>query len=146
MRWFKWRALAGVAVSVCAAAALPRTADAAADLEDYILITHIASLPNPGDNPTNFSGVAFNHDTGGLYIVEDHAAAAGADPAVVGKELHRIDPAVVRREAEAAGFVFDGETKVLANPADDHTLKVFDPALRGHTDRFVLRFRKPGKK
>jgi predicted methyltransferase len=82
---------------------------------------------------------------GGYYIVEDHAAAAGADPAVTRRELHRIDPAVVRKEAEAAGFVFDGESKVLANPADDHTLKVFDPALRGHTDQFVLRFRKPGK-
>jgi predicted methyltransferase len=33
----------------------------------------------------------------------------------------------------------------LANPADPHSAKVFDPAIRGHTDQFVLRFRKPGR-
>ena len=44
----------------------------------------------------------------------------------------------------AAGFVFDGESAVLANPADDHSKKVFDPAIRGHTDQFAYRFRKPG--
>jgi len=57
--------------------------------------------------------------------------------------LHRIDPALVRKEVEAAGFKYEGETKVLANPADDHTKKVFDPAIRGHTDQFVYKFRKP---
>ena len=79
---------------------------------------------------------------GGVYIVLDHAAAAGA-PDTVNGTLHRIDPAVVRREVEAAGFKFDGESKLLANAADDHSLRVFDPALRGHTDQFVYRFRKP---
>ena len=44
---------------------------------------------------------------------------------------------------EAAGFVFDGETTAVANPADDHTLNVFDEAIRGKTDQFVYRFRKP---
>ena len=57
--------------------------------------------------------------------------------------LHRIDPAIVRKQVEAAGFVFDGESDVLRNPADNHTLKVFDEAIRGHTDQFVYRFRKP---
>jgi predicted methyltransferase len=82
---------------------------------------------------------------GGIYIVLDHASAPGAEPGAI-KSLHRIDPALVRREAEAAGFVFDGESKVLANPTDTHMLAVFDPSLRGHTDQFVYRFRKPGKK
>jgi predicted methyltransferase len=79
---------------------------------------------------------------GGYYVIIDHAAAAGA-PADVTKTLHRIDPAVVKAEVVAAGFVFDGESKVLANPADDHTKAVFDPAIRGHTDQFAYRFRKP---
>lgn len=79
---------------------------------------------------------------GGYYVVVDHAAAAGA-PAEVTKTLHRIDPAVVKAEVTAAGFVFDGESKVLANPADDHTKLVFDPAIRGKTDQFAYRFRKP---
>lgn len=82
---------------------------------------------------------------GGVYIVADHAAPAGSGAANI-QDLHRIDPALVRKEVEAAGFIFDGESKALANPTDNHTLKVFDPALRGHTDQFVLRFRKPGKK
>jgi predicted methyltransferase len=43
----------------------------------------------------------------------------------------------------AAGFTFVGESAVLANPADDHHLKVFDPAIRGHTDQVVYKFRRP---
>ena len=46
-------------------------------------------------------------------------------------------------EVEAAGFVFDGESTAVANPADDHSLNVFDEAIRGKTDQFVYRFRKP---
>ena len=58
--------------------------------------------------------------------------------------LHRIEGAALRRQVEAAGFVFEAETKVVANPDDDHSLNVFDPAIRGRTDQFVYRFRKPG--
>jgi predicted methyltransferase len=79
---------------------------------------------------------------GGEYIVIDHAAAAGAS-ADVTETLHRIDPALVRREVEAAGFKFEAESTILANPADSHTLRVFDPAIRGKTDQFLYRFRKP---
>ena len=77
---------------------------------------------------------------GGVFVVLDHAAAPGA---MVTKTLHRIDPAVVRKEVEAAGFKFAGESKVLANPADDHSKAVFDPSIRGHTDQFIYKFRKP---
>lgn len=79
---------------------------------------------------------------GGLYVVVDHAAAAGA-PVTVADTLHRIDPAIVRREVEAAGFVFVRESDTLRNPADPHNIPVFDPAIRGHTDQFVLVFRRP---
>lgn len=81
---------------------------------------------------------------GGLYIVLDHAAAPGASLEVT-DQLHRIDPAIVRKEVEAAGFVFEGESDVLRNSADDHTKKVFDPAIRGHTDQFIYKFRKPAQ-
>lgn len=80
---------------------------------------------------------------GGTLVVIDHAAAPGA-PVDVADTLHRIDPAIVRREVEAAGFTFDGETNVIRNAADDHAKGVFDPAIRGRTDQFVYRFRKPG--
>lgn len=78
---------------------------------------------------------------GGLYVIVDHAAAPGSGLDVPDK-LHRIDPAIVRREVEAAGFKFVGESRVLRNAADDHTKPVFDPAIRGDTDQFVLKFRR----
>jgi len=81
---------------------------------------------------------------GGYYIVGDHAAAAGSGLKNT-EDLHRIDPEAVKAEVVKAGFIFDGEIKVLANPEDDHTLKVFDPTIRGKTDRFVFRFRKPAQ-
>lgn len=80
---------------------------------------------------------------GGLYVIVDHSAAAGA-PVTVADTLHRIDQAIVRREVEAAGFVFVSESDALRNPADDRSKLVFDPAIRGHTDQFVMVFRKPG--
>ena len=82
---------------------------------------------------------------GGVYVVLDHSAPAGSGLTDT-NTLHRIDEATVRKEVEAAGFKFDGESKVLANPADPRTNKVFDPWIRGHTDQFILRFRKPGGK
>ena len=78
---------------------------------------------------------------GGVYVVIDHVANAGDTNAT--ESLHRIDPAVVTKEVEAAGFVLDGSSDALKNPADDHKVKVFDPAIRGKTDQFILRFKKP---
>jgi predicted methyltransferase len=79
---------------------------------------------------------------GGLFVILDHAAAAGSGVSAT-NTLHRIDPEVVKQEVTAAGFVYEGETDVLRNPADDHTKKVFDASIRGHTDQFVFKFRKP---
>jgi predicted methyltransferase len=79
---------------------------------------------------------------GGVFVVIDHVAPAGSGIADT-DTLHRIDPAVVKQEVEAAGFVFDGESAALHNAADPHTAKVFDPAIRGNTDQFIYRFRKP---
>lgn len=80
---------------------------------------------------------------GGLLIVVDHVAVSGAAPEETGQNLHRIDPAIVKAELTAVGFQFDDESTVLRNPHDDHTKPVFDPSIRGKTDRFVYRFKKP---
>jgi len=80
---------------------------------------------------------------GGVYVVLDHADAAGTGLKDT-DTLHRIDEAAVKAEVLTAGFVLDGESSILANPADDHTKMVFDPAIRGKTDQFLLRFKKPG--
>ena len=76
---------------------------------------------------------------GGFYVIVDHAAAAGSGTSET-PSLHRIDPATVREEVEAAGFRLDGESTVLANKDDRHAIKVFDPAIKGETDRFAYRF------
>ena len=81
---------------------------------------------------------------GGLYIVLDHVGVAGQDDATMAK-LHRIDPAQVIKEVTAAGFVLDGESMLLRNPGDPHNIPVFDASIRGQTDQFVVRFRKPVK-
>jgi predicted methyltransferase len=79
---------------------------------------------------------------GGTLLVVDHVA--NTDPNFeVPNALHRIDPAAARAEIEKAGFVFDGESPVLRNPADPHTAMVFDPSIQGHTDQFVFKFHKP---
>jgi predicted methyltransferase len=78
---------------------------------------------------------------GGTYIVLDHAAP-GAGPEVT-ETLHRINPDVVKTEVEAAGFKFVGEDDSLKNPADPHDKNVFDPSIRGKTDQFVYKFKKP---
>jgi predicted methyltransferase len=80
---------------------------------------------------------------GGVLGVIDHAANPSDDTRATANTLHRIDPNVVKADFESAGFVLDSSSDVLRNPADDHMLKVFDPKVRGNTDRFVLKFRKP---
>ncbi|CAN5329090.1 class I SAM-dependent methyltransferase [soil metagenome] len=79
---------------------------------------------------------------GGVFIVIDHVAAAGSSDTAP-KTLHRIDPETVKAQVIAAGFVLEDESKLLANADDAHDLKVFDPAIRGRSDQFVFKFRKP---
>ncbi len=81
---------------------------------------------------------------GGYYVILDHSAAAGSGMRDV-DTLHRIDADALKAEVLAAGFVFDGESKLLANAGDDRTKMVYDPAIRGKTDQFVFRFKKPMK-
>ena len=80
---------------------------------------------------------------GGLYFILDHQANPGTtlDQIAV---LHRIEKAQVIREVTAAGFKLVGEGTFLHRPGDDHTKAIFDPAVRGKTDQYALRFVKPG--
>jgi len=79
---------------------------------------------------------------GGVFLVVDHVAEAGSGVRDT-NTLHRVDPLVIKRAVESAGFVLEAESDILRNAADTHTLRVFDPAIRGRTDQVVLRFRKP---
>ena len=80
---------------------------------------------------------------GAVLGIIDHAANPGGDTRAVVNKLHRINPAVVRADFERAGFLLEAESQMLRNPADDRSLNVFDEKIRGKTDRFVFRFRKP---
>jgi predicted methyltransferase len=79
---------------------------------------------------------------GGVVAVVDHVGPAGDTRAVVDK-FHRIDPETVKADFQRAGFVLDGESQLLRNTTDDHSKNVFDPAVKGKTDRFAFRFKKP---
>ena len=79
---------------------------------------------------------------GGMLAVVDHYAEAGS-PRETGGTLHHIDPQIVISELEAEGFVLEGKSEVLRNMEDDYSKGMFDPEIRGRTDRFVLKFRLP---
>jgi predicted methyltransferase len=96
----------------------------------------------PADVPAFNKAVFAALKPGGVYVILDHAAAAGSGIDVT-ETLHRIDPARVKADVLAAGFKLDATSSILANQSDDHTKKVFDPSVRGHTDQFLYRFRKP---
>jgi len=80
---------------------------------------------------------------GATVGIIDHVALPNGDTRATVEKLHRIDPEVVKADFQRAGFELVGVRNFLRNPADDHTLLVFDPAIRGKTDRFVYKFRKP---
>lgn len=101
---------------------------------------HMAKFP--ADRAAKLNAAVFKAlRPGGIYVIVDHVANAGEAGAP--DKVHRGDPAVMRREVEGAGFVFDGESDALRNPRDDHTKHVFDPAIRGQTDQVIYKFRKP---
>jgi predicted methyltransferase len=96
----------------------------------------------PADVPAFNKAVFSALKPGGVYVILDHAATAGSGISAT-DTLHRIDPARVKADVLAAGFKLDAESSILANRADDHTKNVFDPSIRGHTDQFLFRFKKP---
>jgi len=104
---------------------------------------HTALIQVNGATAAEFNRAVYRRlKPGGSYVIVDHAAAAGAGTSDT-QSLHRIDPASVRQEVEAAGFVLDAESTVLMSKDDAHSSKVFDPAIKGKTDRFAYRFVKP---
>lgn len=103
---------------------------------------HTSLIQARGATAALFNQAVFERlKPGGFYVVVDHAAAGvGTNDA---QSLHRIEPASVREEVEAAGFVLDAESTMLANRDDQHSIKVFDPLIKGKTDRFAYRFVRP---
>ena len=102
---------------------------------------HTALMQARGATAADFNRAVYERlKPGGFYVIVDHAAGSGSGDA---QSLHRIDPATVREEVEAAGFALDAESTLLANKDDQHSIKVFDPSIKGKIDRFAYRFVKP---
>ncbi len=104
---------------------------------------HTALMQKKGATAAAFNRAVHERlKPGGRYVIVDHAAAVGAGTSAA-QSLHRIDPASVRAEVKAAGFLLDAESTLLANKDDPHTIEVFDASIKGKTDRFAYRFVKP---
>ncbi|QIG54448.1 class I SAM-dependent methyltransferase [Altererythrobacter sp. BO-6] len=76
---------------------------------------------------------------GGEVIIVDHVGPTG-DPREVTDKLHRIAPQTVIAAMGSAGFELAGQSDVLRRSDDDLSKNVFDEAVRGKTDRFVMKF------
>ena len=131
-----------VAIQPAAALTAPKPLDVVFTSQNY------HDYPNKFMGPTDpaiLNKNVFNAlKPGGVFIIVDHVAETGSGMRDT-DTLHRIDPEIVKTQVTAAGFVFEGQSDVLRNPADDHKVKVFDKSIRGHTDQFVYKFRKPNK-
>ena len=127
-------------ISTFGALDLPDGVDLVLTVQNY----HDLHLkPFPADTATKVNAEVFKSlKPGGIYLIVDHAALAGSGLEAADK-IHRIDPAIVRREVEAAGFKLEAESAMLAVPEDPKTANVFSPAIRGKTDQFLMKFRKP---
>jgi predicted methyltransferase len=125
--------------------AMPETAQPADVLWLHLFYhdLHTPLMQAKGATAAQFNRVVYERlKPGGFYIIVDHAAAVGAGTSDA-QSLHRSEAASVREEVEAAGFVLDAESTTLANKDDPHSIKVFDPSIKGKTDRFAYRFVKP---
>jgi len=135
----KW-ANVKVLVQPAAAFAAPESLDLVWTSQNY------HDYPDPFMGPTDpaiLNKAVFKAlKPGGLYVIVDHAAPNGTGLRDT-NTTHRIDEATVKAQVLAAGFVLAGESDALRNPADDRTKLVFDKSIRGKTDQFTLKFRKP---
>lgn len=94
------------------------------------------------DEPSLVNKLCSALKPGAVLGITDHVAAAGSDASETGQALHRIDPQRIRDDLNGTCFEFEGEINVLRNPADAIDQPMFQPAIRGRTDRVVYKFRK----
>ncbi len=78
---------------------------------------------------------------GGIYGVLDHTRRH-MEPNNR-ENGRRVDPVLMIKEIQAAGFVFEDYSTMHYSPADELALEVGNPAVSNQTDRLSFRFRKP---
>ncbi len=116
--------------------------DAAMIVMSYHDLYHTAEGWPAIDVPNFMGQIVRALKPGGRFLVVDHNAATGTGNSS-SQELHRIEESFARTDIESYGLTFKASSDVLRNPNDDHSIVVFDPAIQGKTDRFVLVFEKP---
>jgi predicted methyltransferase len=119
---------------------VPEPVDVVFTAQNYHDLHNIPGLDIAAFNKSVYASLK----PGGIYVVVDHSAEAGSQLRDT-STLHRIDQDTVKKEVLAAGFKLAGSSDILANAADPRTSKIFDPSIRGTTDQFILKFRKPKK-
>ena len=135
-----------IVVTTFEAAALPK------NFADFVILNdnyhdnywENAERGIPKMDPSLFLKAVYGAMKPGAVIgVIDHVANKNDDTRATVEKLHRIDPEVVKADFKRAGFVLIGSSDILRNPADPHSADPFDESIRGKTDRFVFKFRKP---
>ena len=94
------------------------------------------------DFPRHLAAIHRALKPGGVLLIIDHSAETGTGIDSV-DQLHRIEEAHVYRTLTDLGFELTGQSQVLRSAGDDRRVGVFDEAIRGKTDRFVLAFTAP---
>ncbi|MGH1420822.1 MAG: methyltransferase domain-containing protein [Hyphomonas sp.] len=98
--------------------------------------------PGPlGDKEKTFSEIARVLKPGGTFIALDHAAPTGS-PESTGGDTHRIDPNHIDKLAASKGLTKTDSSDIFANPDDNMLSNVFDPAIRGKTNQFLIKYTK----
>jgi len=135
-------AWSNVSLAIAPANSVPAPAKADLIFTSQNYHDYLDKFMGPAD-PAVFNKAMFDAlKPGGIYLVIDHSGLPGSGTEATEK-LHRIDPALVKAQVTAVGFEYVGESKLLANPDDPKTALVFAPQIRGKTDQFIYKFRKP---
>jgi len=103
---------------------------------------YLGAMPE-GTAPKALAALFAALKPGGTLLVVDHSALKGAGTEAA-NSIHRMDLAAAIAALTEAGFAIEAESDIYARPDDPRTANVFDPSIRGRTDQFVLRARKPG--
>lgn len=111
-------------------------------LHDMFLLSEKSASGDKIDSAAFLTSLYKGIKPGGVVGVIEHEASNDTEPKD-SAELHRLNSDFIKKIMEEAGFIFEKQANIFKNSNDDYNKIVFDKEIRRHTDRAVLRFRKP---